>query len=844
MASDERSPLLSSENHQQVDSNATESTPLLGGQQETSGDGQQTEPSTTSPNKKAASSSKQSLRWPSIIASIILAILVVAVLIGGFVVPGAVQQYAEQAAVVEPTSLSVESITSDGVRARIQANFRLDGSKVGDDNARRIGRLATGVMRKLETEETTLSVFLPHYNNSLLGRAVVPALTIDIVDGHTTALDFVTDLSPGDAENIRKIANDWLTGKLEWLKLTGAADITVKSGFIPLGTHSVAETLVFEANKIPSIPEYKIERLNFHDVPLGPGGRKAVGANVSIVVHNDYPIAADVPPLSFDILVANCDVSEPYIEVAEAATSLIEVRPDADVTANALGVIGQIPDSLVRNCPRSNSSPLDMFMKHYLNGEDAEVFVRGKTIVDSDLPAWISDLLKNLVVPIDLPGRSFGNIIRNFSATDVDFKLPSPFADPNDPESSPKVSGNIEVFALLPEELSLDIAVDALRSDADLFFEGKKLGELNLRQWQEAKSTRVEDGGDELLKVTAQIKDVPLKITDDAVFSDVLQKMLFGGRDIILDVEAAVDAKVGTVLGSLTVKGVPAQGQIPVKRLPTDTLNALEPQVDDLRILNTSSTGVYMQASVNFSNPTPYTASIPYFSARILNNGKVIGEAVAKDISLKLGNNTGNIIHATWDPLSFGGPESHENARRLLSDYLSGENTTLEVATHKDSFPGLPELGIAFSKLNFTVPTPRLKLPGDDDEDEDGASHLGFIREATFHLFSSTASFTLASPLHANTVHLEHINATAFYNHTEPVGQIINDKPFPIPPGLSQTPRLPVNWSPDSIGYDKLRDVVGGQLKLDAIAYVTLRIGNWVEEVRYVGHGLGAKVSL
>lgn len=250
MASDERSPLLSSENHQQVDSNATESTPLLGGQQEASGDGQQTEPSTTSPKKKAASSSKQSLRWPSIIASIILAILVVAVLIGGFVVPGAVQQYAEQAAVVEPTSLSVESITSDGVRARIQANFRLDGSKVGDDNARRIGRLATGVMRKLETEETTLSVFLPHYNNSLLGRAVVPALTIDIVDGHTTALDFVTDLSPGDAENIRRIANDWLTGKLEWLKLTGAADITVKSGFIPLGTHSVVETLVFEGQSL------------------------------------------------------------------------------------------------------------------------------------------------------------------------------------------------------------------------------------------------------------------------------------------------------------------------------------------------------------------------------------------------------------------------------------------------------------------------------------------------------------------------------------------------------------------------------------------------------------------
>ncbi|CRK39892.1 hypothetical protein BN1723_018740, partial [Verticillium longisporum] len=85
-------------------------------------------------------------------------------------------EYAKEAAVLEPTNLSLESITSDGVKARIQANFRLDGSRVKDDSSRRLGRFATWVVRKLGTEETKVNVYLPEYEGTLLGSAVVPPL--------------------------------------------------------------------------------------------------------------------------------------------------------------------------------------------------------------------------------------------------------------------------------------------------------------------------------------------------------------------------------------------------------------------------------------------------------------------------------------------------------------------------------------------------------------------------------------------------------------------------------------------------------------------------------------------
>lgn len=248
-----------------------------------------------------------------------------------------------------------------------------------------------------------------------------------------------------------------------------------------------------------------------------------------------------------------------------------------------------------------------------------------------------------------------------------------------------------------------------------------------------------------------------------------------------------------------------------------------------------------MQALANVTNPTPYAATIPYIHLHIFNHGHRIGEAVARDVDFQKGNNSNILVYATWDPTTFGGEKAREIGRRLLSDYISGKNTTLTMRTHRGSIPTMPELGEALSAINITAPAPRFELPGDDGDDP---GHKRFIRDATFHIFSSSATFTLASPLHYNTVYVEQVNATAFYNHTEPIGRIFYDDTIAAPPGLSQTPRLPVTWSPSQVGYGKLKEALGGSLKLDAVANVTIRLGNWVEELTYEGRGIGARVRL
>jgi hypothetical protein len=285
-----------------------------------------------------------------------------------------------------------------------------------------------------------------------------------------------------------------------------------------------------------------------------------------------------------------------------------------------------------------------------------------------------------------------------------------------------------------------------------------------------------------------------------------------------------------------------------MNRSPADTLVAalekhsltkLAPKASNITIVETTTSSLKLEALVNITNPTPYTAFVPYVNIYVISSGSIIGEVSAENLNVTLGNNTNLKVSALWNP-SLGGDKGIRKGRDLLSSYLSGFNTSVTLQAHKGSIPMLPGLGQALSRLNLTVSAPRISLPGKDEEEKSK-----FIRDATFHVFSSTATFTLVSPLERNTLYIEHVNATAFYNHTEPIGHILYDLPFACPPaGPSQTPKLPVDWSLGSVGYEKLRSALGGTMKLDAEAIVGLRVGAWSETLWYIGKGIAASVRV
>ena len=292
-----------------------------------------------------------------------------------------------------------------------------------------------------------------------------------------------------------------------------------------------------------------------------------MAADVSITAFNKFPVTFEVPPLGFDILVPGCTPNVPSLLLANATTNIIEIKPNQPVTVDVEGVIRQISKTLITECPDTHNSPLDTILANYMNGEKTTFFVRGAKSPIGNTPAWVTDLINGVVVPIPFTGHSFDNLIKNFSMTDVHFGMPNPFADPDSPDAQPKISATIKVTANLPKEMNFPVDVTRVRARSDVFYEGRKLGVLDLHKWQKSQSKKIEADGDGPpgIVVTSIVKDAPLEITDNDVFQELVQKLLFGAKGVILDVKANVDVETLTALGQFVVRDIPAEGKVPVK---------------------------------------------------------------------------------------------------------------------------------------------------------------------------------------------------------------------------------------------------------------------------------------
>ncbi|KAL8673502.1 MAG: hypothetical protein Q9168_002108 [Polycauliona sp. 1 TL-2023] len=788
-------------------------------------------------------------RWPTIIALTILSLVLLVILALGFAAPAVAERYAKEAMVFDPTDLSIDSFTSSGVRARIQGDFKMDASRVKKKSVRDLGRAGTWIAKAVESKSTEVDVFLPEYGNVLLGSALVPPIVVNIRNGHTTHVDFITDLTAGDLGGIRRVANDWLDGRLGSLSVRGNADVSIKSGIFSLGTQSLSESIVFKASQIPTMPQYTIGHLGFSDTERD--GEKGMVANVSLRLTNNYPVDFEIPTFHFDILVPGCSASEEYLTLGEAMTAEAQVKPKTDVNVAVSGFVRKLPEALITACPDTQTSPIDRLLGSYIEGRETLVYIRGSRNPSDDTPTWITEFMKDVIVPVPFPGHEFKDLIRNFELADVHFGLPDPFASSDSPESKPRLSAVVKALIGLPEEIQFPIDVARVRADSEVYYKKKKLGELDLSKWQSANSTRttIPHEKEEGLLVQSIVKDAPLDITDDDVFADVVQALVFGGEPVILGVHAKVDVETETVLGKFVVRGIPAKGKVFVKPINGGN-TTFSPEVGALEILETSKTALTIRAKVNVTNPTEYSATVPFIDINISVNDTVLGHATARDVAVVPGLNHDLAVVAVWEPSRESGKKGAHIGRELLSQYISGYNTTLTLRTHASSIPSQPRLGMALSIFNVTIPTPKLTPPTNpnrpvqpDRPDDPASSAPHFIDDAVFHLITSTAVLTLLSPLPHTSLWITSVSATASYNHT-PVGAIEYDEPFKVPPGVSDTPRLPVDWSLGSIGYGAVKKAIGGTLKVEAEANVGIRIGKWKEKVWFKGKGIGARVSI
>lgn len=419
-------------------------------------------------------------------------------------------------------------------------------------------------------------------------------------------------------------------------------------------------------------------------------GRGALAVDLSLIAMIDAAFALRVPQLGFEVLVPNCSPGDPHISVADAKTEVIQIDPGHTTNMDVSGLICGLSDELTATCPGKKHSPLDFLVKSYIDGNKTTIYVRGAEMPSLGTPAWMGDLLKNVTVPLPFTGHSLDNLVKNFTMSDVHFSLPNPLADPGSPESQVRASAIVKVLVSVPKQMNFRVDVPRVRATAAVYYNGTQFGVLELHKWQKANSTMITDrDGSPTMSVQFPMKDAPLRVTNETVLAEILQILIFEGKPLNLSVAAAVDAEVSTGLGQFAIRDIPAKGEVHVKCEFTDldfelrvlTLVApysgivgqLDPRVDSLALGPTTESSMLVKTTVNFTNPTKYSATVPLVEFVMLYNATTVAHITAQNVTVTPGVNSGVPVDFLWNPLDSNGETGVRAGREMVSQYISGK---------------------------------------------------------------------------------------------------------------------------------------------------------------------------
>ncbi len=89
--------------------------------------------------------------------------------------------------------------------------------------------------------------------------------------------------------------------------------------------------------------------------------------------------------------------------------------------------------------------------------------------------------------------------------------------------------------------------------------------------------------------------------------------------------------------------------------------------------MDTTKSSLSFEALVNITNPTEYTATVPYVNIKLSSNGTELGHATARNVTVVPGPNHNILVESLWDPLTPSGDKGVAQGKELLSQYISGQ---------------------------------------------------------------------------------------------------------------------------------------------------------------------------
>jgi hypothetical protein len=92
------------------------------------------------------------------------------------------------------------------------------------------------------------------------------------------------------------------------------------------------------------------------------------------------------------------------------------------------------------------------------------------------------------------------------------------------------------------------------------------------------------------------------------------------------------------------------------------------PVIKNLEIISTTPDSLLIRTTVDVTNPSNYSATVPFADVHILVNNTLLGHATVRDLVVVPGLNKNLTAEAEWSP----GKDGRSFGSELLSQYISG----------------------------------------------------------------------------------------------------------------------------------------------------------------------------
>lgn len=291
------------------------------------------------------------------------------------------------------------------------------------------------------------------------------------------------------------------------------------------------------------------------------------------------------------------------------------------------------------------------------------------------------------------------------------------------------------------------------------------------------------------------------------------------GKEWNLTGLVTADFVVRSPVVNTTFEGLPLNFSAGV---PKENYN-VSVELGSVRLIDSKEGSLSLSVDVNITNPTNTTLYnyIEWIAFEINYMNTKIGKIGIRDFMLTETGNVSMVLVLEEDAI-FGKTKLEE----MVGRYISGQSPDI----------GIKGLSVSESE-SVTAMLQNVQM-------DLGIPQLAsLILDSTLHILLSEIELKVYNPIENEPIDITIIEGKASHDGVT-LGYVSGETHVTIPPGVSDTPGIPVTVARTGMGADILRKALNGELDVTTQALVKIGVGEFELTVLYEGAGMNTNIRL